>query len=57
MTEGENHTAVIKVRALSYANTVFTSAKYKDDAPAVNAMTSLYYYYLAARSDIRSDIR
>ena len=48
MTSG-GKTATINVCALSYANTILTSDKYQDEAP-VNAMTALYYYYMATKN-------
>ena len=47
VTDSDNETAIINVCALSYANTIMTSEKYVNDPVAIDAMTALYYYYLA----------
>ncbi|MBQ7599714.1 MAG: hypothetical protein IJU57_03465 [Clostridia bacterium] len=48
VADDDGNEAMIKVSALSYADTIFKSGKFGNDSIAVEAMASLYYYYLAA---------
>jgi hypothetical protein len=45
-----NGTATITVSALSYANTIFNSNTFKNNAVAMDAMTALYRFYIAAHA-------